>query len=254
MMPTGYHLQGRSAVVVGTGPAIGRACVTGLAEAGANVACLDVDPVAAQESAAAARSTGVNALARAVDATTRADVRSALAHVAQAQGGIDVLVNIVGGSRWSLAGETSDEEWDLVMRINLRQQWVVAQEVLPYMIRAGHGSIVAIASVSGLSASTRHGAYGAAKAGLISLVRTLAVEYAPQNIRVNAIAPGTIATPARAVDEGQQAKVPLGRRGHPEDIGNAATFLSSAAADYITGHVLVVDGGVTAKHNLVDLD
>ena len=253
MNPASYLLQGGSAVVVGTGPAIGRACVTGLAEAGANVACLDVDPEAAQASAAAARDLGVGALAHAVDATARAGVRSALADVADALGSIDVLINIVGGSRWSLAGETSDEEWDLVMQINLRQQWVVAQEVLPHMIRAGQGSIVAVASVSGLTGSTRHGAYGAAKAGLISLVRTLAVEYAPHGIRVNAIAPGTIVTPARAADEGRETKVPLGRRGQPEDIGHAATFLSSAAAGYITGHVLVVDGGVTAKHSLVDL-
>jgi NAD(P)-dependent dehydrogenase (short-subunit alcohol dehydrogenase family) len=124
------------------------------------------------------------------------------------------------------------------------------------MIPAGRGAIVAIASVSGLDASTRHGGYGAAKAGLINLVKTLAVENAPHGIRVNAVAPGTIDTPARAgtKDESLTHKVPLGRRGRPEDIGNAAAFLASPLADYITGHVLTVDGGVTIKHSLMDLD
>ncbi|MFI5427170.1 SDR family NAD(P)-dependent oxidoreductase [Aeromicrobium sp. UC242_57] len=246
-------LENKVAVVVGTGPAIGRACVVGLAQAGARVICLDVDRDAAEASAGSARELGVEAEGHQVDVLDRSAVRSVVSKIVEAHGAIDVLVNVVGTSKWSLAGETSDEEWDLVFDLNLRQQWVVVQEVLPHIPSTG-GSIVAIASMSGLSASTRHGAYGAAKAGLISLVKTLAVEYGPKGIRVNAVAPGTIDTPARSSDTALAAKVPLGRRGCPEDIGLAATFLASGAADYITGQVLVVDGGVTVKHTLMDLD
>ncbi|MET0820813.1 MAG: SDR family oxidoreductase [Aeromicrobium sp.] len=239
-------------MVVGTGPAIGRACVAGLAGAGARVVCLDVDSDAAKASAETARELGAEASSHQVDVLDRAALRSVVAQIAAEHGGIDVLVNVVGTSKWSLTGDTSDEEWDLVFDLNLRQQWVVVQEVLPHIPEAG-GSIVVIASMSGQSASTRHGAYGAAKAGLINLVKTLAVEYGPRNIRVNAVAPGTIDTPARAGDTALGAKVPLGRRGQPRDIGLAATFLASGAADYITGQVLGVDGGVTVKHGLIDL-
>ena len=247
-------LDGKVAVVIGTGSAIGRACVTGLARAGARVACFDSDAEAAKASAEAAQVVGPEATVHVVDVQDRAAVRAEIAKVMSSHSRIDVLVNVVGGSHWSLSAETSDEEWDLVMALNLRQQWVVAQEVLRHMIPARAGSIVAISSVSGMNSSPRHGSYGAAKAALIDLVRTLAVENGPDGIRANAIAPGTIDTPARAGDDALAAKVPLRRRGTPEDIGNAAVFLSSNAASYINGHVLVVDGGVTANHSLIDLD
>lgn len=246
----------RTAVVVGTGPAIGRACARALARDGLRIACLDLDADAAEASAETVRAAGGSAEAYAADVLDRDAVRATLADVVRAQGVPSVLVNVVGGSRWSLSAETDDAEWDSVVALNLRQQWVVAQETLRHMIPAGRGAIVAIASVSGLDASTRHGAYGAAKAGLINLVKTLAVENGPHGIRVNAVAPGTIDTPARAGtgDDRLGPLVPLGRRGRAEDIGNAAAFLASPLADYITGQVLTVDGGVTVKHSLMDLN
>lgn len=247
-------LDGKIAVVVGTGPAIGRACVTGLARAGAQVACFDRDPEAAKASAEAARAAGSDAMSHVVDVLDRGAVRAAISDVISRHGQLDVLVNVVGGALWSLSADTSDEDWDSVMALNLRQQWVIAQEALRHMIPAQTGSIVAISSVSGLSGGPRQSSYAASKAGLISLVRTLAVENGRYGIRANAIAPGTIDTPARTDDAPLSVKVPLGRRGTPEDIGNAAVFLSSAAASYVNGHVLVVDGGVTAKHSLLDLD
>lgn len=247
-------LEGKSAIVVGTGPAIGRACVAGLARAGAQVACFDVDPGAAKASAEAALAAGSDGLSYVVDALDRDAVRAAMSEVVARNGGLDVLVNVVGRSFWSLSAETSDEEWDLSLALNLRQQWVVAQEALRHMIPAGAGSIVSITSVSGLNSATRHGSYGAAKAGLVNLIRTLAVENGRYGIRINGIAPGSIETPVRAADGALGAKVPLGRRGKPEEIANAAVFLSSAAASYVDGHVLVIDGGVTANHSLIDLD
>ncbi|SNQ45767.1 Short-chain dehydorgenase/reductase [Frankia canadensis] len=250
-MPGALGAQ-RTAVVVGTGPDIGRACAVAVAADGAHVVCFDRDESAAEASAEAVAAAGGTATSAVVDVTDRAAVREALTKVASEHGHVDVLVNVVGGSDWSLAAETSDEEWDRSFVLNLRQQWVVAQEALKVMT-AERGAIVAIASVSGLTASTRHGAYGAAKAGLISLVRTLAIENAGRGIRVNAVAPGTIATAAREGDDHLAARIPLGRRGRSADIAAAAAFLASDKADYITGQVLVVDGGVGVRHSLIDL-
>lgn len=246
----------RTAIVVGTGPAIGRASALALSRDGLAIACLDRDADAAKATADGIRTRGGTAEAYVVDVLDRSAVRSTIADVVRAQGVPDVLVNVVGGSKWTLTADADDEEWDSVLAINLRQQWVVAQETLRHMIPAGRGAIVAIASVSGLDGSTRHGSYGAAKAGLINLVKTLALENGRHGIRVNAVAPGTIDTPARAGtgDDQLVSKVPLGRRGRPEDIGNAAAFLASPLADYITGQTLTVDGGVTVRHSLVDLE
>lgn len=248
------ELAGRAALVVGTGPSIGGACVRALAAAGANVACFDVNPGAADRAAASVRSLGVSGLALTGDATIREQVRGAVAMVVAEMGSLDILVNVVGGSRWSLSADTSDEEWAWVMRANLEQQWIVAQEALPHLRAQGGGAIVCIASVSAYGASTNHGAYGAAKAGLVSLVKTLAVENAASGVRVNALAPGTIQTAARADDDELAVKVPLGRRGEPDEIASAALFLASDRASYVTGEVLVVDGGVSSKHSLVALD
>ncbi|MFI5953139.1 SDR family NAD(P)-dependent oxidoreductase [Cryptosporangium sp. NPDC051539] len=246
-------LDGKVAVVVGTGPAIGGACVTALAAAGARVMCCDQDAAAAQAAAEFARALDVEATFAVVDVLDRSAVRTALDSAVAEFGRVDVVVNVVGASLWSLSAETDDDEWDRGIALNLRQQWVVAQEALRYMIPACRGSVVAISSVSGLSAATRHGSYGAAKAGLINLVKTLAVENARYGIRFNAVAPGSIDTPARAGDDALAARVPLGRRGRPSDIANAAVFLASDAAAYITGQTVVVDGGVTSAHSLIDL-
>lgn len=248
------ELAGRTALVVGTGPSIGGACVRALAAAGANVACFDADPGAAESAAASARSRKVSGLTLTGDATIREQVRDAVSTAVAAMGSLDILINVVGGARWSLSADTSDDEWAWVMRANLEQQWIVAQEALPHLRARGTGAIVCIASVSASGASTSHGAYGAAKAGLVSLVKTLAVENAAAGVRVNAVAPGTIRTVARAGDDELAVKVPLGRRGEPEEIASAVLFFASDRASYVTGEVLVVDGGVSSKHSLVALD
>ncbi|WP_030168162.1 MULTISPECIES: SDR family NAD(P)-dependent oxidoreductase [Actinomycetes] len=235
----------RVALVLGCGPDIGRACATQIAMSGSRVVCLDRDMAAAQ---ASARACGPEASASVVDVTDRQSVRTALRDVVDRWGRIDDIVNVVGGSIWGLAEEFTDDEWDRSMTINLRQQWVVAQEAVGLL--APGGSVVAIASVSGLTGAPRHGAYGAAKAGLIALVKTLALENAARGIRINAIAPGSIATAARTSDDGLDAMIPMGRRGEPREIGSVAAFLTSHAASYITGQVLVVDGGASVKHTL----
>lgn len=243
----------RVGVVVGTGPAMGRASAVALVGAGYDhVVCLDRDIDAAEASARAVKQEGGASSFYRVDVTDRSAVRDACSDVYSRLGSINGLVNVVGGSHpaWGPTADTTEEAWDWTFQVNVRQQLIVAQEVLRFMRKSpAGGAIVAIASISGLTASTRHGAYGAAKASLISLVRTLAVEHAAEGIRVNAIAPGSIDTPARTVDNGLDRSVPLGRRGTPADIANAVAFLASDKSAYITGQVLVVDGGIGIVHS-----
>ncbi|MDV7240561.1 MULTISPECIES: SDR family NAD(P)-dependent oxidoreductase [Rhodococcus] len=244
------HEVSRVAAVVGTGPDIGQGCATALIQAGTHIACLDRDPASAKATVDHVVALGGSASAHVVDVMKRESVRKVLTQLVDSYSRLDALVNVVGGSSWSLSRETSDDEWNLAFDLNLHQQRIVAQEAISIM---NSGAIVAIASVSGLTASTRHGAYGAAKAGLISLVKTLAVENARHGIRVNAVAPGAIATASRAADAQLVAAIPMKRRGDPTEVGSAAAFLASDAASYITGQVLVVDGGASVKHSLQEL-
>ncbi|MFI7167201.1 SDR family NAD(P)-dependent oxidoreductase [Rhodococcus erythropolis] len=248
-MPNAHEVT-RVAVVVGTGPDIGRGCAAALIQPGTHIACLDRDDAAARETADFVVAQGGSASAHVVNVTDRQSVKETFTSLVDTYARLDAVVNVVGGSSWSLSSETSDEEWGHAFDLNLNQQRIVAQEAIALM---SSGAIVAIASVSGLAASTRHGAYGAAKAGLISLVKTLAVENAERGIRVNAVAPGAIATASRGADARLVAAIPMKRRGEPSEIGSAAAFLASEAASYITGQVLVVDGGVSVKHFLQEL-
>jgi 3-oxoacyl-[acyl-carrier protein] reductase len=169
-------------------------------------------------------------------------------------GGIDVMVSIVGAAVWGSLLDTTAAIWDQQLHRNLRYFFLCAREVATTMIRRGNpGAIVGIASVDGQRASPMRGAYGVAKAGLISLVQTMAVEWAPHHIRVNAIAPGHIVTP-RLYDTPQRAEgyakslIPMRHRGQTDDIGKAALFLVSDLAGYITGTTLDVDGGLLAAN------
>jgi NAD(P)-dependent dehydrogenase (short-subunit alcohol dehydrogenase family) len=169
-------------------------------------------------------------------------------------GGLDLMVSIVGAAAWGSLLDTTADVWDKQMHLNLRYFFLVARQVAESMVRrAQPGAIVGIASVDGQRAAPMRGVYGAAKAGLISLVQTMAVEWAPYRIRVNAIAPGHIVTP-RLFDTPQRAELyaasllPMRHRGTPDDIGRAALFLASDMARYITGTTLDVDGGLLAAN------
>jgi NAD(P)-dependent dehydrogenase (short-subunit alcohol dehydrogenase family) len=169
---------------------------------------------------------------------------------------MSIAVDVIGETRWGRTVELGDTEWDESFDLVLRHFFNLARVVGPHFAEHGGGSIVAIASVSGLRSAPLHGAYGAAKAGLMSLVRTLAVELARDKVRVNAVAPGSVLTPrvAALMDDERRAasaaSVPLGRMATPADIANAVTFLASDLASYITGQTLVVDGGATAQFPL----
>jgi 3-oxoacyl-[acyl-carrier protein] reductase len=168
-------------------------------------------------------------------------------------GRIDGLVDIVGMARWAGVLDIDDETWNFEFDICLRHAYLVSQIAGRRMRDTGGGSMVFIASVSGMSAAPNHAAYGAAKAGLMAWVKSLAVELGPHKIRANAIAPGSILTPRiqarlsqEQIDAGA-AMTPLRRPGLPPDIASVALFLSSDLASFITGQTLIVDGGVTAK-------
>ena len=184
------------------------------------------------------------------DARRRKDVEDAVAATVEAYGGIDVAIDVIGEARWRRALELSDDDWVDSFDLVLRHVFYLAQASGRRMAAQGTGgAIVSIASVSGLFAAPLHAAYGAAKAGLIALTKTLAVELAAARIRVNTVAPGAIltprlldmTTPERRADSA--ASVPLGRLGEPEEVARAAVFLASDLASYVTGHTLPVDGG-----------
>ena len=245
-------LAGKRALVAGAGQGIGRACVLALAEAGARVACVDNDP-----DRAAAVAAEVDGLALVVDARVRADVEGAVASTVGEFGGLDVCVDIIGEARWGRLLDQTDDDWDATFGLVLRHVFYLAQAGGRQMVSQGTGgAFVAIASVSGLRSAPTHGPYGAAKAGLMSLIRTLAIELASSGVRANAVAPGAVRTPrvlaATTPDRlAESAKsIPLGRQAEPEDIAKAVLFLCSDLSSYITGQTLVVDGGATAQFPL----
>jgi len=243
----GIDLEGRVAFVAGVGSGIGSACVRALSAAGARVACFDIDAAAAAKAGGDLVVTGD---ARNVDA-----VRDAVAMTLTELGPIDIAVDVIGEARWGRTVDLDDTAWDESFDMVLRHFFNLARAVAPIMSGRG-GSIVTIASVSGLRSAPLHGPYGAAKAGLMALVRTLAIELARDNVRVNAVAPGAVLTPRveGIMSEERRAEsaaqIPLGRYATPDDIAHAVAFLASDLASYVTGHTLTVDGGATAQFPL----
>lgn len=244
------RLDGRRFVVVGAGQGIGRQTSHALASVGAKLVCVDNRDDLANEIAAE-----VGGVPCVVDATKRDDAQRAVDLCVSEFGGIDGLADIVGMAKYLDAVETSDEDWQWTFDIVLRHAFVFSQAAAKAMTakEPEGGVMVFVASVSGISSAPRHAAYGAAKAGLMSWVRSLAVELGPRNIRVNAVAPGVVWTPrvsqylGEKGREGQSRNAPLGRVAEPKDIASGMLFLASDLASYVTGQTLVVDGGVGVK-------
>ncbi|MBI0539002.1 SDR family oxidoreductase [Roseomonas sp. KE2513] len=235
-------LSGRHVVVTGGGGAIGAAIGGRLARAGARVLLADRDPDAA---ARAANAEGLHAAALDVTDEVACD---RLPDLARARiGGLDGVVHCAGAGMERPVIETDLADWRRMIELNLTGTFLVLRACLRAMDRGG--AAIAIASTAGERGSARRGAYAAAKAGVISLVQTLAIERAPTGQRVNAISPGPVATPltdAMHSDETRAAfarRTPLARYGRPEEIAGAALYLLSEEASYVTGHVLHVDGG-----------
>jgi NAD(P)-dependent dehydrogenase (short-subunit alcohol dehydrogenase family) len=246
--PGHLRLDGRGVVVLGAGQGIGRQTAHALASVGARVFCVDVVPELAADVAQE-----INGIAASADCTQRADMERCFNDAAGALGTIDGVVDIIGMATFADLPDITDELWAWHHDIVLRHAWLAMQYGSRAMADNGRGFMVFVASVSGITSAPHHAAYGAFKAGLMSLVRSAAVELGPKGVRVNAVAPGVVWTPrisAYLGDEGRQRNVentPLRRVAQPADIAGAILFLCSDLAAYVTGHTLVVDGGVGAK-------
>jgi NAD(P)-dependent dehydrogenase (short-subunit alcohol dehydrogenase family) len=247
--PKALHLGGKVAVVTGGGAGIGRGIAAGLATFGADVAVWERDP-----RTCAAAATELGGLGVPTDVRDGDQVDRALAATLDRYGRVDVLVNNAGGVFAAPLLETSDNGFDALYRANLRHVLLCTRRVAQVMVDAGEGgSIVNVTSIEGTRAAPGYAAYAAAKAGVINLTKTAALELAPHGIRVNALAPDITLTeglaalaPPDSIPRWQHT-VPLGRAGHVDDLAGAAVFLASPLASYITGQTLHVDGGTAAS-------
>ena len=252
------QLEGKSALIVGGGEGISLSTARLLAEAGVGVgvAVADINAERAIHVAAEVDLLGQPSVSLVADMLDDVQAATVFERAEQELGGIDLLVTIIGQGSFNPISEMTMAQWDRDHRMNLRYFFINAQLVIRSMIaRGAPGSIVAISSVEGAQSAPNHASYGAAKAGLINLVRSMAVELAPQNIRVNSVAPGSIATPRipaspERVKRTAEGLIPFKRLGTPDEVANAVVFLLSDMASYITGHTLLVDGGWMAANTI----
>lgn len=250
-------LKDKVALVTGAANGIGRATATLFAALGARVTIIDRDRDGVRKALDAMETCGQGVECEFADVTDANSCARAVTAIAERRGRIDILVNTVGVIRRADITTTSEEEWDLVLNVNLKSVFLMAREVIPKMHNSGGGSIVNVASGWGLSGGARAAAYCAAKGGVVQLTRAMALDHAGDKIRVNCVCPGDTNTPMLQ-DEARQLGLtydalvaagrrrPLGRIGEPEDIAAAIVYLSSGAAAFITGTTLIVDGGSLA--------
>ncbi len=247
-----FSLQGKVAIVTGGSRGIGRAIAERLARAGARVVVSSRKLENAEEAAAAIRAAGGEAIAVPAHVGYTDQVEALVARTLEAYGRIDIAVNNAATNPHFGPILTADEgQWDKILDTNVKSAFRVTKAVVPHMQAQGGGKIINIASVAGLRPSPLMGVYSVSKAALIMLTQVLAMELAPHNIQVNAIAPGVIKTrfsqvlwQTPQIAEPILQRTPLGRFGEPEDVAGLALFLASPASDYITGAVFVVDGGM----------
>ncbi|MBI5032150.1 MAG: SDR family oxidoreductase [Chloroflexi bacterium] len=255
-----FDLKGKSAIVTGGALGIGQAIALRLAEAGAAITIADVNLNAANATVEQIKVQGGKVQAVQADAASVADAKRVVEMTLSAFGSIDILVNNAGIFPFSPATQTTEELWDKVLDVNLKGAFFYSQAVAQKMIDAGRGGkIIMIASIDSLHPTGNLAHYDASKGGMLMLTKSLAVEFGRYNINVNAIAPGGIQTPGgesqaatilkatgmtpEQMVKGFVSRIPLGRMGAPDDIAKAVLFLASAAADYMTGSLMVVDGG-----------
>lgn len=250
MMNDLFSLAGKTALVTGAGRGIGQAIAIALATYGANVALVSRTELELAETAALIKPTGRETLILPADLSERGIGAHIVDETVAALGGLDILVTSSGTIVRKSAFDYEDEDWQRVLDLNLKARFFMSQAAAKHMVTQNAGSIIHIASLTTFFGIPNQVAYVAGNGGLGALTRAEAVEWAPYQIRVNAIAPGSIVT--RQVEElfknpeikaSRLAKIPLGRLGEPNDIAGAALFLASSASTYVTGHVLVVDGG-----------
>jgi 3-oxoacyl-[acyl-carrier protein] reductase len=242
-------LDGKVAIVTGAAQGIGRAIAEALASAGADIAIADMDPGRAQETMEVARKLGRRVLNLKVNVAEWSGVKEMTDRVLNEWGKIDILVNNAGITRDGLLMRMKEEDWNLVLQVNLTGTFNCTKAVMQSMAKQRYGRIVNIASIVGVMGNAGQANYAASKAAVIGFTKTVAREYASRQVTVNAVAPGFIDTamtqglPAE-VKETLQKQIPLGRLGLPSDVAAAVRFLASDEAGYITGQVVHVNGGM----------
>ncbi len=254
------RLEGNIALITGAGSGIGRAVATLFAKEGASIAVVDIVESGGKETEEMIRKNGGKARFLKCDVTKHAEVKSMVGAVLDTFGKIDILHNNVGGwqrEQKDTVVQDTEAEWDRLINLNLRGTFLVSKEVIPHMIKNGGGSIINTITTNAYMNYPGNAAYGASKGAVKELTREMCMDYAKYNIRVNGLVPGETITPQWnasmvAAPNPQEArdsllrKIPQGRFSQPEDIALGALFLASQDARYVNGHILFVDGGLTA--------
>lgn len=247
-------LSGKKAIVTGASRGIGRAIAEGFARAGADVAVIARNEERLADVASVVESHGQRGVVAVADVLDPETFRGALAASVEGLGGVDILVNNAGGNRFTVPlTEARLSGWAKNLRLNLESVAHACQEILPVMYDQNSGSVINISSVTALRGAPGMSHYAAAKAGVVSLTQTVALESAGQGVRVNALLPGWIDTEftdflrlSERTEEAVLSRVPMGRWGEPAEIAAVAQFLASDAASFLTGQAIAVDGGLSA--------
>lgn len=246
-----FEISGKTAIVTGGSRGLGQSIVTGLAAAGVKVVTADVLDLT--ETLSMVSSTGGTAIGIKADVRKRSDAERVIGCAVEEFGGIDILVNNAGVNLIMPSTEMTEEEWDLVLDVNLKGSFFFCQAAGKVMIKQHSGKIVNISSINGELVFPNAAAYNASKAGVLLLTKTLAYEWGAYNINVNAICPGFMKTSMlEEIQQGhddlaeqRRSQIPLGKFAKPEDLVGTVLYLVSPASDYVTGHALYVDGGWT---------